>query len=466
MDRPLHALSALEIGVLIRRGDLSSVEVTRYFLDRIERLDRGYKAFLSVMADRALDRARDADRALADGADPGPLHGVPYAAKDVFDVAGYPTTAGCDLLAGDRKATSAAAIRALDRAGMILLGKTRLVQFAHGSIGVNLNHGTPLNPWSIIPRAPGGSSSGSAVAVAAGMVPLALGTDTAGSVRGPASLCGVLGLLTTHGGIDLEGVYPLSTTLDSLGLLTTTAADALALLPLLRDPPLDGPARTPGPFRLAWAESLFAGAEPEVVAAVRRAGDALVAQGAQVGSIAFAPADEAIDINPNGLISVVEGYHRNAALLATGSAWLDPMVRRSFAAGPTQFAAAYYGALKAMPPLRARALAAMADYDALIAPTTPMVAAPIGTACASGQSWDSINAAYGSLTRAVNVLGLCAVSVPCGLSSDGLPVGLQIIGRPHCEDVVLSIAALAIEACWQGHIPRPPEWEPGAVMQL
>lgn len=460
MGRLLHQCSATAIAAMIRDGVVSSVEATQYFLERIERLNGRNSAFLKVTPERALAQAKKADQALRRGHSLGPFQGVPYAAKDLFDVAGLSTTAGCDLLDGAPKAMSAAVIETLDRSGMVFLGKTSLVQFAHGSIGMNLNQGTPHNPWSGPARAPGGSSSGSAVAVAAGMTPLALGSDTAGSVRGPAALCGVLGLLPTQDEISRKGVYPLSTTLDAVGLLTTTPQDAWTLLQLASGRYCGEDQLAPSPDhlpRLAYAESLFAGADPEVVAAVRKAGRALAQRGAELATIPFHEADEAKAINPNGLISVVEGYHQNAALLATGSPWLDAMVSQSFAAGPTSLANDYYGALQAMAPLRARTLATLEPFDVLLAPTTPIVAALLEQASASSQAYSKMNSAYGSLTRSINVLGLCAVSVPCGLSADGLPIGLQIIGKPRQERLVLEVASAVVEACWDGTIPSPPE---------
>ena len=204
----------------LRTGGLSPVELVERFLDRISALDPTLNAFRLVCPERALTQARAAEAALKAGLSSGPLHGIPYAAKDLFDAQGLPTTAGCRLLADNIAVEDSVAIRRLTQAGMILLGKTNTVQFAYSGIGINHDHGTPHNPWHRVHHVPGGSSSGSGVAVAAGLVPMALGSDTGGSVRIPASLCGTTGLKTTVGRVSRAGVYPLSWSLDSVGPLT------------------------------------------------------------------------------------------------------------------------------------------------------------------------------------------------------------------------------------------------------
>src|SRR5215813_10954144 len=214
-ETPLHWLTISELSQRIRQGTLSPVELTEHMLSRLETLDDPLHAFKLVARERALAQAQAAELALQAGQDVGPLHGIPYAAKDLFNVKGLPTTAGSNFLEGNIAAADATVIRRLAQAGMIFLGKTHTVQFAYGGVGINHHHGTPHNPWHAVPHAPGGSSSGSGVAVAAGLVPMALGSDTGGSVRIPSSLCGTVGLKTTVGQISRAGVFPLSWTLDS-----------------------------------------------------------------------------------------------------------------------------------------------------------------------------------------------------------------------------------------------------------
>ncbi|MBT5665613.1 MAG: amidase, partial [Rhodospirillaceae bacterium] len=219
-DTPLHEQTITELSRLIREGDLSPVDLTEYLLSRIDALNGPLNAFNLVAVDRAMIEAEAAETRLKAGHALGPLHGVPYAVKDIFDIAGLPTTAGSRTL-GDNVATQDSTVtQRLHDAGMIALGKTITVEFAKGIAGINHIQGTPHNPWHKEAHIPGGSSAGSAVAVASGMAPMALGSDTGGSVRAPAGLCGTVGLKTTVGRVSRHGVFPLSWTLDSVGPLT------------------------------------------------------------------------------------------------------------------------------------------------------------------------------------------------------------------------------------------------------
>ncbi|MDH3884164.1 MAG: amidase, partial [Desulfobacterales bacterium] len=223
---PLHYQTITELAALIRKGEITCVELARHFIARINRFEDTLNAYRLLCMESAIDRAQAADRALMEGSDHGPLQGIPYAVKDLIDVKGLATTAGARIFEQHIAAEDAAVIRRLEQAGMILLGKTNTVQFAFSGVGINHDHGTPHNPWSETHHLPGGSSSGSGVAVAAGLVPMALGTDTGGSVRVPAALCGTTGLKTTVGRVSRAGVYPLSWSLDSVGVLARSAEDA------------------------------------------------------------------------------------------------------------------------------------------------------------------------------------------------------------------------------------------------
>src|SRR5262249_32730709 len=215
-DADLAFESITALAAAIRGGRLSPVPLTERLLARIDALHPRLHAFSAVSRQRALAEARAAESALKGGQDLGPLHGIPYAAKDLYDVRGLPTTAGTRLLAKNVAQADCTVVAKLAAAGMVLAGKTYTVQFAFGGVGVHHDQGTPHNPWHRGPHAPGGSSSGTAVAVAAGLVPMALGSDTGGSVRIPAALCGIVGLKTTVGRISRAGVYPLSWSLDSV----------------------------------------------------------------------------------------------------------------------------------------------------------------------------------------------------------------------------------------------------------
>ena len=230
MTTPIHFRTLHELASGLAAGEFSSVDLVDVFAQRIESMDSTLGAFRLPLLDAARARAAQMDAERAAGNARGPLHGLPYVAKDLFDVAGHPTSAGCPLLEDSHAERDSTVIQRLADAGMVLLGKTNTVQFAYGGAGVNSQHGTPHNPWHSTHHLPGGSSSGSGVAVASGMAPMGLGTDTGGSVRIPASLCGVSGLKTTVGRISRAGVYPLSWSLDSVGPLCRDVADTALML--------------------------------------------------------------------------------------------------------------------------------------------------------------------------------------------------------------------------------------------
>src|ERR687891_1672815 len=291
-----------DLASLIRSGEPTGpVQLTEACLERIAGLDKRLHAFIAVTRDRALAEARAAETLLRGGHDLGPLHGIPYAVKDLYDVKGRATTAGTRLLAGNVAARDCPAVRRLAAAGMVLLGKTHTVQFAFGGVGINHDHGTPHNPWSPTPHAPGGSSSGSGVAVGAGLAPAALGTDTGGSVRIPAALCGTVGFKTTVGRISRAGVYPLSWTLDSVGPLARSVEDAALVYQALQgvdraDETTVGVAphdvladlkRGVKGLRLAFGETVFFDdVDADIVAAVRETGRVFRDLGASVDALA------------------------------------------------------------------------------------------------------------------------------------------------------------------------------------
>ena len=297
--------SILELGRRLRSGETSAEELVRHALGRIEALDPKLNAFRLVCAERAIASARAADGQLRAGVDLGPLHGIPYAAKDLYDVAGLPTSAGCRLLEDHIAKSDATVIHRLSRAGMVLLGKTNTVQFAYGGVGVNHDHGTPHNPWHATHHVPGGSSSGSGVAVGAGIAPMALGSDTGGSVRIPAAFCSTTGLKTTVGRVSRAGVYPLSSTLDSVGPLTRGVEDAALVYQAIHGADPRDETTLPHPahdvlaqlhkgvsgLRIAFAEGLlFQDVDPEVERAVRACGEVFERLGASVGHFDFSQA--------------------------------------------------------------------------------------------------------------------------------------------------------------------------------
>ncbi len=233
-DRPIHYRPISQLALMLRSGETTPTALTEHFLTRIESLNGPLNAFNLVTADRALAEAKSAEALFAAGRDLGPLHGVPYGVKDIFDVAGLPTTAGSQTLDSAPKTEESEVTRKLAAAGMIVLGKTITVEFAKGIVGINHIQGTPHNPWCQEHCVPGGSSAGTAVAVASGMATMGLGSDTGGSVRVPAGLSGTVGFKSTVGRISRFGVFPLSWTFDSIGPLTRTVEDAALIYQILQ----------------------------------------------------------------------------------------------------------------------------------------------------------------------------------------------------------------------------------------
>jgi len=453
----------------MRDGTLGPVEVARDFLERIGRLDGRLGAFRLLCPERAMAEARNAETRLRGGSDLGPLQGIPYAVKDLFDVTGLPTCVGTRLKENTLASEDAFVVRRLARAGMVLLGKTNTVQFAYGGVGINHDHGTPHNPWHPVPHVPGGSSSGSAVAVAAGMVPLALGTDTGGSVRIPAALCGAVGLKTTVGRISRAGVYPLSWSLDSVGALVRTVQDAALVYQVLQgadpqDPPTLG---TPAHdvlgdlkagvrgLRLAFAEPLFGGElDPGVEKAVRLCGDVFKDLGAQVEHMDLPVVTQAMELSSQGRIVAAEAYTINAKWVEEHFDALDPVVADRIAKGKRIRAFEYLQDTFRCKELRAKALCALEGVDALLAPATPLPALPVSRVDADARTYFACNTAYLRNTSVGNLLDLCALSVPCGFTGEGLPVGLMIYGKPFREDMVLRVGH-AYQQVTDWHMRRP-----------
>ncbi len=469
-ETPLHFLPLSELARRLRARDLTPVEITRHFLERIDRLDRRLGAFRRVLPERAMAEADAAETAMSAGVDLGPLHGLPFAAKDLFNVKGYPTTAGSKVLEDNVAADDSTATRKLAQAGMILLGKTNTVEFAYGGVGINHNHGTPHNPWHMKAHAPGGSSSGSGVAVAAGLAPMALGTDTGGSVRIPASLCGTVGLKTTVGRISRAGVYPLSYSLDSVGPLARSVEDAALVYQYLQgeDPADDttmGISRhnvlrnlkdgVKG-LRLAFAETaFFDDADPEVAGAVREAGRVFAGLGAHVDSIAFPEAAEAMKLNPRGLVISAEAYAVNQKWLEERFADLDPVVGQRMINGKTVPAHEYFAKTRRWAELRAEAQASLRHVDALLVPTTMIPPLPVAEIDGSIEAYMARNTQYLRNTAIGNILNLCGLSLPCGFTGKGLPIGLMIYGKSFHEDTVLRVGHAYEQATeWHRRMPE------------
>ena len=467
---PLHYQTIPELVISIEKGDLTSAQLTEHLLNRIKTLDGKLNAFKLTCPEAALEQARTADQQLSQGRKLGALHGIPYAVKDLFDVKDKPTAAGANLLEKNIATADSAAVQRLVKAGMVLSGKTNTVQFAFSGIGINHDHGTPHNPWNPVHFIPGGSSSGSAVAVAAGFVPMALGTDTGGSVRVPAALCGTVGLKTTVGRISRAGVYPLSWTLDSVGVFSRSVEDAALVYQCLQGPDVNDeitlgtPSQDAGKdmgggvkgLRLAYAESVFwEDLHLEVGPAVRRCGDVLKDLGAEVDSIDFSEAQEARKLNPGGVIIASEGYTLNQHLLENHFEELDPVVAHRMIKGRDISADRYLKTSYAARQLRAKAGNTLKNIDALLVPTTPLPAKAVAEIDTDMDNYLAHNLLYLRNTSIGNVLNFCGLSLPCGFTESGMPIGLMIYGKPFQEDLILRIGYAFQQATdWHRRMPN------------
>jgi aspartyl-tRNA(Asn)/glutamyl-tRNA(Gln) amidotransferase subunit A len=456
-DLPVHALSAA-----IQTRQLSPVELTDALLARIEKLDGKLHAFIALYGKEARLAAEAADRAIRSGHSVGPLHGIPIAIKDLVDLEGRVTTGGSKVWKDRVSRTTATLARKLVAAGMIVLGKTHTVEFAMGGWGTNQHMGTPWNPWDLeVPRSPGGSSSGSGVAVAARMAPCAIGTDTGGSVRLPAAWCGITGLKTTIGRISVHGVLPLAATLDTPGPMTRSVEDAAILFNLLQGPdPLDPQTLRHAPddplptlkrgvagLRLAvLAKAERAGIDAEMLAAYDASIETLARLGARIVEVAL-PRRFNDFAALTGRIIGAEGYSYVGDIVDNPELPVDAAVRPRIWLGKDLSARDYLHALAQREAMKHEFAGPLAEVDALLTPTTATPAVPVAEIDQA-----STPAVF---TRMVNFLDLCALAVPNGVSRRGLPTSLHIICKGYDEATALRIG-WAYEQATEWHAKRPP----------
>jgi aspartyl-tRNA(Asn)/glutamyl-tRNA(Gln) amidotransferase subunit A len=461
--------SMTELARMIATKAVSPVEVVRAHLDRIAALDGSLRAFITVCGDAALETAKAAEGRLMAGGALGPLHGVPYALKDLYDTAGVRTTGGSRIFADRVPTSDATVVRRLAEAGAILLGKLNMVEFAYGPEGLNPHYGHARNPWDAAAhRMAGGSSSGSGVAVATGLAPGALGSDTGGSIRIPASLCGITGLKPTYGRVSRAGVLPLAWSMDHVGPMTRTVADSALMLGVLAgyDPADASTSVLPVPDYLAALTGkihglrvgvlgpyFLAGATPAVRAAVEAAAQTLAAAGAIVDEVKL----ERVSLAAAGSLAVVaaEALAYHAELLRTRAAEYDPEVARRLRLSAFVGGVHYVRAQQVRALVREEVDAALAHRDVLLAPATPIVAPTLDERqVALGDGPSDVRAALLRFTRPFNFSGHPACAVPCGFTEGGLPIGMQLVGRPFDEATVLR-AADAFQRLTDFHTRRP-----------
>jgi len=443
---PSPFATAAGLSAALRQGGTTSVAIIRRALDRVAAHEPALHAFVEIFGEAALAAARAADDRRSRGAPLGPLDGIPFAVKDLFHIEGHPTSAGSKALAVKPASTTANAVRRLCTAGMIPLGKVHTVEFAFGGWGTNPVLGTPLNPRDrAVPRAPGGSSSGSGVAVAAGLVPAALGTDTGGSVRNPAAMCGVVGLKTSVGLVGRGGLLPLATSFDSIGPLTRSVEDAALLLSALQGRDADDPAtfgiRGPDPLRHLGdgvaglhlrvpSERDLGAVEADVLRLFRAAVEQLATLGAEVEERAMPRRPEEY-MATTGDMMAAESWHQLHEHVEPETSIVHPAVRARILRGRTIDGARYQELLVARRAAQIELHRYLDGADALLTPTAPIFAPPL-------EGIDETQTPLGTFTRMVNLMDMAALSVPVGLAG-ALPASLQIVARRFDDATALRI---------------------------
>ena len=432
--------SIAEIAPHLQRGDISPVDLVRACLARIE-ARRELNAFITVTVESALADAATAEREIAAGDYRGPLHGVPVSVKDLVDVAGTPTTSG-SAVPPRLPQTDARVVQRLRAAGAVLIGKTNLHEFALGTTGDESAFGAVRNPFDPT-RSAGGSSSGAAVALVEGMCFASIGTDTGGSIRIPAAACGVVGLKPGYGEVSAEGVVPLSTTCDHVGPLTRTVADARIVYEALVGAPC-GPGVAPALATLGVPGGyLLERLDPDVRAALTRVREVLVLAGHTVHDAEIAHARIAPDVYPHIVLPEASRYHRTTLVGHAGA--YSPGVRLRLEMGGYVLAEDYVRALALREVLRTSVERALGRCDALLLPALAITAPPLGaTAVAIDGTPEPVRAAMLRLTQLFNLTGHPAISIPCGHTPTGLPVGMQLVGR-HGDTAGLLELASALE---------------------
>ena len=423
-------LSIAEASELVRRKEISPVDLTNACLARIEQLNPTLNAFITVMHDSALAQAREAEDEIQAGEWRGPLHGIPIGLKDLIDTAGTKTTCGSALFADRVPTEDAEVVRRLKAAGAVLIGKQNMQEFAWGGTSASSYYGPVRNPWDV-ERIPGGSSGGSAAAVAAGMCLAAIGTDTGGSVRQPAAFCGLVGLKPTYERVSTRGVFPLSPSLDHVGPLCLTVTDTSLVLQVIA-PTIEPKPRITTKPRIGIARRpFFDELDPEIEAAFEDAMKEIRVLSSELKEIDLPPtsvaavqAREVYEIHAKHFAATPEKYGR----------WMQERLKQA----ATIDEAAYVEAREELDRLRRSIDDVFAEVDFVLTPTTAVP--PITIEQALSMSPDPAGELWLRNTRPFNAYGVPTISVPCGFTHAGLPIGLQIAGPNFGEASLLSFA--------------------------
>ncbi len=428
--------SIVETAEQVRRKEISPVDLVRECLDTIDRLNPTLNAFITVTADSALAEAKKAEQEIHSGNWRGALHGIPVGLKDLIDTAGIRTTAASAVFRDRIPTEDADIVKKLKAAGAVFVGKQNLQEFAYGSSSVISYFGPVRNPANTEFIA-GGSSSGSAAAVASGMCYAAIGTDTAGSIRQPASLCGVVGLKPSYGLVSTRGIIPLSQSLDHAGPIARTVEDAAIVLQAIAETPADYRECMKGGIhdfvlgipRKYFYEDLDSG----IAAAVEQAIDLLAKNAKAVREVEIPVEQDRTIFNAES-----SAYHRDK--IASSANLYDPETLRRLKAGEGVSDSDYQTALSHLRDTRQKIGEIFRDVDLLLTPTTPVLTPRIADLLKDMSKLRPAEILLLRNTRPVNAWGLPAISIPCGFTSRGLPIGLQIIGPPQGEKKVLRAA--------------------------
>lgn len=437
---PLRPIA--ELATNLRNGETTAVALLEKCLDRIASHDPSLNAFISVMADSARDRAAEADRELARGHDLGSVHGIPVSVKDMIDIKGVPTTAGSRVRSGHLAEHDATIVARLRARGAVLIGKCNLHEFAFGTTGEDSAFGPTRNPVSL-DRIPGGSSSGSAVSVAAGMAALSIGTDTGGSVRIPAAACCVVGLKPTFGELSCEGVVPLGVTLDHVGPIGNTVSDVTIAYRAMAAHPLDrvtSLATHHEPLRFGLLSEYFLEViDDEVRHAFDQTIDRLARAGHEIRESRIPHATAIASVYRHTVL--FESLQEHGRMLKTRPEDYTPGVRQRLLAGLEVTANDYRDAQRLRTMLCKEVDGALGGTDALILPTLPVTAPPLGTDNISvgGTSFD-IRSLTLRLTQLFDLTGHPAITMPCAKVEKGLPCGVQLVGRRGDTSRLLDVA--------------------------
>jgi aspartyl-tRNA(Asn)/glutamyl-tRNA(Gln) amidotransferase subunit A len=437
----------LELSQQLRRREISPVDITRECLDRIDKLNPALNAFITVMAESALEQAQTAEAEISRRNWRGPLHGIPISLKDLIDTAGVRTTAASALYKDRIPTEDAPVVQRLCAAGAVILGKNNLHEFAYGGSSLISHFGEVHNPWNH-GAITGGSSGGSAAAVVARMGYASIGTDTAGSIREPASLCGCVGLKPTYGRVPSRGVIPLAASLDHVGPLTASVTDAAIVLQAIAGFDAEDITSSNAPvadYLSALKEDtktlrvgiprayFFDDLEAEVASAIDRAVNTIRTLVAEVK-------DWQVDIPTDRTLQAAESYALHTESINRNPDLYQPETLRRIRSGEKVTAADYIARRRELDEARRKVTNAFADIDVLLTPTTPIPAPAIADLQSNPDALRPAELRLLRNTRPFNVWGLPAISVPCGFTQAGLPIGLQIAGPPWREDLVLRLA--------------------------